>query len=323
MHDHSRHRAPLWAALVAAAAFGALMSVQSRINGELGRRLDDGFTAAAISFGTGLVLLAVALAFSRRGRAGFAGVGRALREGRLSWWMLLGGLAGAFLVLSQGLTAALLGVALFTVAIVAGQTVSGLVIDLIGLGPGGRHPITAPRTIGATLALAAVTVAVSAQLGTGIAIWWVLLPLLAGLGTGWQQAVNGRVRVEAASALTATFLNFASGTAVLVAAALVRIAIAGPPDAFPTEPWLYVGGALGCVFIAGSAVIVRRTGVLLLSLATIAGQLASALALDLLLPVPGRHVDAATVVGTLLAFIAVGIASGRPAFLRLGFRRGS
>ncbi|QEO16243.1 DMT family transporter [Agromyces intestinalis] len=299
------------------------MSVQSRINGELGRRLDDGFTAAAISFGTGLVLLAVALAISPRGRAGFGGVGRALRERTLSWWMLLGGLAGAFLVLSQGLTAALLGVALFTVAIVAGQTVSGLVIDLIGLGPGGRHPITGPRVVGASLALAAVTIAVSAQLTAGVEIWWVLMPLIAGLGTGWQQAVNGRVRVAASSALTSTFLNFVSGTVVLVIAAVVHVAVAGPPEAFPAEPWLYVGGALGCVFIAGTAVIVRRTGVLLLSLATIAGQLASALALDLLLPVPGRHVDAATTVGTLLAFIAVVVASGRPSFLRLGFRRGS
>ena len=53
---------PLWLALVIALLCGALVALQSRINGELGSRLGDGFTAAAISFGSGLVILAIALA---------------------------------------------------------------------------------------------------------------------------------------------------------------------------------------------------------------------------------------------------------------------
>ena len=69
----------------------------------------------------------------------------------------------SFLVLSQGLAAAALGVALFTVAVVAGQTISGLVLDRVGIGPGGRRPLTAARLVGALLALGAVTWAVSAQ----------------------------------------------------------------------------------------------------------------------------------------------------------------
>ncbi|QAY74923.1 EamA-like transporter family protein [Agromyces protaetiae] len=311
----------MWVALVAAVVCGALMSVQSRINGELGRRLDDGFSAAVISFGSGLVILAVALAFSKRGRAGFAGIRAALRGGALKWWMLVGGAAGAFLVLSQGLTAAILGVALFTVAIVAGQTTSSLVIDVIGLGPGGKHPLTAARVTGAVLALVAVAWSVSSQLAGGSSIWLVVMPLAAGLGIGWQQAVNGRVRVAADSALTSTFLNFLVGTAVLVIAWGVHLAAVGLPEPLPTEAWLYLGGAIGCVFIAGTAIIVRRTGVLLLSLATIAGQLSAALALDLLLPAAGRHADAATIGGTVLAFVAVAVASGRLAPLARLARR--
>src|SRR4029453_4678134 len=70
----------------------------------------------------------------------------------------------------------------------------------------------------------------------------------------------------------------------LVIVMLVHAASAGWPDALPDEPWLYAGGAIGCIFIAGQAVLVRIVGVLVLALCGVAGQLAAALSLDLLLP---------------------------------------
>jgi bacterial/archaeal transporter family-2 protein len=295
---------------------GAGVALQSRINGELGRRLDDGFTAAAISFGSGLIILTVCLAFAPAGRRGLRRVGEALRGRELPWWYVCGGAAGSFLVLSQGIAAAVLGVALFTVSVVAGQTVSGLVLDRIGLGPGGRRPLTPARVAGAVIALLAVTWAVSAQLGGSVPVWMMLLPLIAGLGMGWQQAVNGQVRVVAESALTATFINFLVGSTVLVVLMLVHWALAGLPNPLPTEPWLYVGGAIGCVFIAGAALLVRVTGVLLLGLATVAGQLLTALLLDLLAPTTTTPVAFSTIGGTLLAIVAVGVAS-----IRWGSRR--
>ncbi|GIT82208.1 hypothetical protein LLS1_38770 [Leifsonia sp. LS1] len=307
---------PLWLALVIAMICGAGVALQSRINGELGRRLDDGFTAAAISFGSGLIILLVALAVAPAGRRGLGRVRAALRDGELRWWYVCGGAAGAFLVLSQGLAAAMLGVALFTVSVVAGQTVSGLVLDRVGLGPGGRRPLTPARIAGAVIALLAVTWAVSAQFGGSVPVWMMLLPLIAGLGMGWQQAVNGQVRVVAESALTATFINFLVGTIVLVVLMLVHWALAGLPEPLPTEPWLYIGGAIGCVFIAGAALLVRITGVLLLGLATVAGQLLTALLLDLLAPTSRAPVAFSTIGGTLLAIVAVGVAS-----IRWGSRR--
>ncbi|WP_158865315.1 DMT family transporter [Leifsonia sp. AG29] len=302
---------PVWLALIVAVFCGAGIALQSRINGELGRRLGDGFTAAAISFGSGLVILTVALAVSPAGRRGLSRVRMALVTRDLRWWYVCGGAAGAFLVLSQGLVAAALGVALFTVSVVAGQTVSGLVLDRIGIGPGGRRPLTPARVIGAIIALAAVVWAVSAQFGGSVPVWMMILPLLAGLGLGWQQAVNGQVRARAESALTATVINFAVGTVVLVVLMLVHWAFAGLPKPLPTELYLYLGGAIGCVFIAAAAVLVRVTGVLLLGLATVAGQLVAALLLDLLLPTSGSEVAFSTVGGTALALVAVATASMR------------
>ena len=302
---------PLWLALLCAIVCGAGIALQSRINGELGQRLGDGFTAAVISFGSGLVILCVALALAPKGRRGLRRVVDSLRGRELPWWYVCGGAAGAFLVLSQGITAAVLGVALFTVSVVAGQTVSGLVLDRIGLGPGGRRPLTPARVTGAAIALVAVTWAVSAEFGGSLPVWMMLLPLIAGLGMGWQQAVNGQVRVLAESALTATFVNFLVGTTVLLILMVVRWSVAGLPKPLPPEPWLYLGGALGCVFIAGAALLVRITGVLLLGLATVAGQLVTALLLDLLAPSSGESVAFSTVGGTLLALVAVAVASIR------------
>ncbi|WP_223691475.1 DMT family transporter [Leifsonia poae] len=310
MNRRSQLHVPVWLAIVLAMICGAGVAAQSRINGELGHRLDDGFAAALISFGSGLVILTVALAVAPAGRRGLVRVRGALRSGELRWWFVCGGAAGAFLVLSQGLTAAALGVALFTVAIVAGQTVSGLVLDLIGVGPGGKRPLTGARVLGASLALIAVVWAVSAQLSGGVPFWMLLLPLLAGLGMGWQQAVNGQVRVVAESALTATFINFLVGTTVLLVLFLAHTAVAGLPRPLPAEPWLYVGGAIGCVFIAGAALLVRVTGVLVLGLATVAGQLVTALLLDVF--ISGAHTIAwTTVAGTVLALVAVCVASLR------------
>jgi len=302
---------PVWLAVLFSVGIGALYAVQSRVNGELGLQIGDGFSAAVISFGSGLVILGVGMVVWRPGRRGLVQVAEAVRTAELSWWHLSGGVAGAFFVLAQGLTAALLGIALFTVAIVAGQTVSGLLMDRFGIGPGGRRPLTATKIVGVVVALCAVGWTVSGQLKSDVPLWWLWLPLAAGIAQGWQQAVNGHVRIRAGSALTATFLNFLTGTIVLVIAAVVHGFIAGFPTSLPTAPWLYLGGAIGCIFIAGATMVVRTTGVLLLGLSIVAGQLLCALAIDVIAPTAGHPLTVTTVGGSMLALAAVVIVGFR------------
>ncbi|TFD86347.1 DMT family transporter [Cryobacterium serini] len=302
---------PVWLALVFSVLIGALYAVQSRVNGELGHQIGDGFIAAVISFGSGLIILSLGVIAFRRGRRGLQLVARAVSAKHLSWWHLFGGLAGALFVLSQGLVAAPLGIALFTVAVVAGQTVSGVLMDRFGIGPGGRRPLHASKIVGAALALIAVAFTVSSEVSGSGALWLLALPLVAGIGQGWQQAVNGQVRVTAQSALTATFLNFLTGTIALVLAALVNGLLVGFALDLPGSPWLYTGGLIGCVFIAGAAVVVRTTGVLMLGLCIVAGQLVCALALDLLAPTAGHPLGMTTILGTALALVAVVIAAVR------------
>jgi bacterial/archaeal transporter family-2 protein len=221
---------------------------------------------------------------------------------------------GALLVFSQGASAEVLGVALFTVAAVASQVTGGLVIDRFGLGPGGPQHITVPRVLGAGLAVVSVVVAVSAKLAGANASWLVVLPALAGIGLAWQQAVNGRVKQTADSAVTAAAVNFATGTGALILALVVELSVRGLPRTPPAEAWLYVGGVLGIFVIGGAAVFVRYTGVLVLSMGMVAGQLAGALLLDLLVPAPGTRVETSTLVGIVLTLLAAWIT----AFYRTG-----
>ncbi|MGC9668067.1 DMT family transporter [Planosporangium sp. 12N6] len=296
--------------MTAALVCGALVALQSRINGELGTRLHDGIAAAVVSFGVGLVILAALAVLLPGVRRGAAAVRGAVRTGGLRWWQLLGGTCGALLVLSQGITVTAIGVAVFTVAVVAGQSISSLAVDRLGLGPTGRHALTVPRVVGAVLTVAAVLVAVSSKFGNPSLLALAVLPALAGVGTSWQQAVNGRVRQFAGAALPATLVNFSAGMAALLLTFAVDVAVRGwPSGTLPHEPWLYVGGLIGIAFIAVSASVVRWTGVLLLGLANIAGQLVAAALLDYLAPGRTGGPEATTLVGIALTLVAVGIAA--------------
>ncbi|MBU8858893.1 MULTISPECIES: DMT family transporter [unclassified Micromonospora] len=297
-----------------ATASGVMVAVQSRINGELGVRLADGIAAAVVSFGVGLLILLVLVPATPGGRRGLGALRGALRTGTLRPWQCLGGVCGAFLVATQGLTIGALGVAVFTVAVVAGQSGSSLLVDRAGIGPTGRQPVTPNRLIGAVLTVLAVLLAVGDRLGDPDALALALLPLAAGVGIAWQQAVNGRVRAASGSAMTATLVNFTVGTAALLVTFAVDLVVRGrPAGAFPDEPWLYLGGPLGIVFIALAAALVRFTGVLLLGLATIAGQIVGAVLLDLVLPTAASHPGLDTLLGAALTMVAVLVAAFGPA----------
>jgi transporter family-2 protein len=305
----TRSRTAVAVGVLLALSCGAGIATQARINGELAHQLGDGYAAALYSFGSGLVVVLLALLFRPAGRRGLAIIRDELRSRRVPWWYVVGGAAGAFFVLSQGLTASLLGIAVFTVAIVTGQTVSGLVIDRIGLATTKPRPITARRVIGAVLMLVAVVLVVSTQRIDGFPWWLALMPLIAGLAMAWQQGLNGQVRVISGSPLTATVINFIVGTTLLAIAAFVHSLIAGWPQHWPTNPLLYTGGFVGAMFIAVGAIVAPRIGVLLLALGTISGQLLVSVLLDLLVPAAGHPLSLTTVAGTALTLVALAIAT--------------
>ncbi|MGV9194623.1 DMT family transporter [Microbacterium sp. MC2] len=292
---------PAWIALGGAVLTGVMTAVQARINGQLGLRLDDGILAAAISFGSGLVLLIVLTAALPAGRRGFVRLVTGVRGRTIPWWMLVGGAAGALTTATQGLAVAIIGVSLFTVGVVAGQAICGLVLDRTGYGPSGVVAVTMPRVAGGALAIAAVVLSLQGGVLGQVPWWMLVLPLLTGIGISWQQATNGRLRQRIDSPMTATLVNFIGGTAILLVAAGIHIIVVGPPQPAPTDPWLYLGGVLGVIYIILSAALVAYTGVLLFGLGSVTGQLVTAYVLDLLWPAEAAG-------GWLLGLITIALA---------------
>jgi transporter family-2 protein len=304
--------------LAAAFGIGMLVAIQSRLNGELGGILGDGVPAALISFGTGLTILLVTTALVPRVRRALANVRQAITApirgyGGLRWWQCVGGIAGAFLVATQSITVSVIGVAVFTVAVVAGQAVSSLVVDRLGFGPAGPQPYTTLRVVGAVVALVAVVLAVSDQMSHPDGLLLAVLPALGGVGTAVQQAINGRVArtasPDAYGAVAAGVVNFLVGFVALLVVFLADLVFRGVPHHLPSEPWLYLGGACGVIFISAAAAVVRVVGVFVLGLGTIAGQLIASLFIDLFLPASDKAVTLPVVAGTALALAAVVIAA--------------
>lgn len=279
----SRHRTLM---VSAALSVGVMVALQSRINAELSGFVGGGLIAAAISFGTGLVLAAALILSRRHLRAAFTAIPGLLRSGGLRWWQLVGGVGGAWLVTTQGLVVGAVGVTVFTIGVVAGQVGGSLLVDRAGLSPAGHMPLTPPRVLAALIALIAV-VASGLQAGGsgGLLSWLVLLSFSAGIGISVQQAINGRVAAATHQPLAATLVNFVVGFSALCVATIV--ALATNLLAFgqwPSQWWLYLGGPIGVAFIALAAWAVRGVGVLVFGLLSIAGQLLGAVLLDLLLP---------------------------------------
>ncbi|WP_247044188.1 DMT family transporter [Arthrobacter rhizosphaerae] len=318
---------PLAAGLPLAVAAGLAIPVQGRINGALGTRLNDGIAAATVSFTTGLILMVVICLILPKGRAGVAQILPAVKERRFPPLYVMAGSIGALFVFAQSLTIGLLGVALFTVATVTGQTLSGLLVDRLGIGPAGKRSVTGIRILGSLLTIAAVTWAVSPRFGTpgaaaagqagagagpgepGQLLLPLLLPVLAGFFISFQQAMNGTATAHYGTPLAATLVNFISGTVVLWLAWLMKLAVLGAGNALPAEWWYYLGGPMGCVFIGLGALLVRSLGVLVTGLGMIAGQLLGSLGLDVAFPTPGTVIALPTVLGTLLTLGAIVLAT--------------
>lgn len=304
-----QRRLPAWTALGGAVLVGILTALQARVNGQLGARIDDGLVAAVISFGSGLVILILLSIALPVGRRGFAALVRGIRSRGIPWWMLAGGAAGALTVATQGIAVGLIGVSLFTVGVVAGQAICGLVLDRTGYGPAGVVAVTVPRLLGGALALGAVGIALIGDGLTGIPLWMLVMPLLTGVGIAWQQATNGRLRQRVGTPLTATFVNFAGGTVILAVAAAIHVGAVGAPRALPGEAWLYTGGAIGVVYIFLSAALVSRTGVLLLGLGAVVGQLSTSFALDAVWPAPASPGPVQALAMVIVALLSVVVAT--------------
>ncbi|MEU5838109.1 DMT family transporter [Streptomyces diacarni] len=294
--------------VIATVLAGTLSPLQSTVNGALGKEIDDGNGAAVISFGSGLILMAV-LVFARpTTRRQALALPRLIRGGEVGWWNYLAGLCGGAVVLSEGIAVGALGVAVFQIALICGMVISGVICDRFGVTSEVKQPVSAPRLLGAVLAVGATTLAISPALHVPGAVVMAVLPFAAGLLAGWQPAGNAAVARSSGSVLVSIGFNFLVGFTVLLVGYLIRLGTGSGHFALPDTWWMYTGGALGLLSIAFMALLVRGLGLLLLGLSSVAGQLLGSLILGAISPSLGEEIHLATIGGTVLALVAAGIA---------------
>ena len=258
-----------------AALSGILISLQARTNGELSLRLNNGLQAAFISFGSGLILIAIISLFNPTIKSGVRRLRAAVVAKEIAPWTLFAGALGGTFVAVQTQIVPLIGVAIYSVASIAGQGATSLIVD---------------RIEAKDLSLIAVFFAG-----------------LAGAIVGVQRAMNGLINEHSQQSFTTSLLNFIMGTTTLGVVLLIAVAI-GKVEfvALPAGPWwIYMGGVIGVIYIAFTSTIVQHLGVLTFTIFSTGGQLIGALFIDLISPTKGVSVSAYLVSGIVMTFLGV------------------
>ena len=291
-----------------AALSGAMIALQARANGELSHRLNNGLQAALVSFGSGLLIIFVITLFNSTIKEGIKNLRTAVANKEIARWKLLAGALGGSFVAIQTQVVPLIGVAVYSVASIAGQTAISLIVDRIGLTGGGKKHITARRLAAAAFTVLAVFISVYDRIeAANLALFAVFLAGIAGAVVGVQRALNGQINEHSHQSYTTSFLNFIMGTSFLVIFLAIAVALGNTEIApLPAGPWwIYTGGVIGVIYIAFTSLIVQHLGVLTFTLYSVGGQLVGSLLIDIYSPTQGVQVSAYLVTGIAMTYLGV------------------
>lgn len=291
-----------------AALSGVMIALQARANGELSYRLDNAPQAALVSFSSGLFFITIYAIFSPKIKEGIKNLRSAVRSGEIPKIRLLAGSLGGAFVALQTSVVPLIGVALYSVASIAGQSAVSLLVDRIGLTGGGVKLISPRRIAAAFITVIAVLVSVIDKLeADNFQLFALLLALIAGALVGVQRALNGQINEHSQNSYTTSLLNFITGTSFLTLFIIILIALGRVElQPLPIGPWwIYTGGVIGVIYIAATSLIVQHLGVLTFTLFSVGGQLIASLLLDIYSPTQGVSVGWYLVSGIAMTYIGV------------------
>ena len=302
-----------------AAISGVMIALQSRANGELSHLLGNSTEAALVSFGSGLIVITLITPFNSAIKNGIRNLQSAVIAKEIPRWRLFSGVLGGSFVALQTQVVPLIGVALYSVASIAGQTAMSLVVDRIGLTGGGKKLISKRRVTAALITVFAVLISVLDRISiASFSLIAVLLAVLAGVLVGVQRALNGQINEHSKASFTTSLLNFVMGTSTLVILLFALLIFKG--DAIvplPSGPWwVYTGGTIGVIYIAFTSTIVQHLGVLTFTLFSVGGTLIGSLLIDIFLPTKGNTVSWYLVTGIVMTYLGVIIGGQSKIFKR-------
>ena len=285
---------------------GVAATLQAGISGQLAKELNDGIMAALVSNIGGTIFTALFL-LNPNVRKQAKKLFKAVISGNFAKWQLLGGVAGAVYISTASSTVSIIGTGLFTVVLVASQNVSGIIVDKFGFSSGAKRRITPKRALAVVIGIVAVLLSVSEFEGK---ILWlpILAVVIAGFAVTIQFALNGRV-TKASNSQVSAFINFPMSMFAVLTVLIVMNLFGKNWNSWPDQWWLYSAGFLGAVVVFLAAATIRTLGVLLFGLASVAGQLITSIALDVILPIANINVGWALISGAGLMLLAVYLAS--------------
>ena len=280
--------------------------------------MGDSLEAAIVSFTTGLLFVTVIALFRKDVRSGFRQIFSAVNLKLLPSWRLGAGALGASFVAMQTYAVPIAGVALFTVASLAGQTGISLWVDHVGLAGGSRVIITKRRVIAAIITILAVVVSTWDRFTiSNFSLLTIVLAVFSGTWVGVQRALNGQINSYSKASFATSLLNFITGTTFLLFLLLLRTLFTDHSVMnFTSGPWwMFLGGSIGVIYIALSAHIVQYVGVLEFTLFSVGGMLIGSLLIDIIVPTKGTVISGFLIAGILLTYLGV-IANGQSRFSR-------
>ena len=287
---------------------GVMIALQARANGELSHRLNNGVQAALISFGSGIFIIALIALFSPAIKEGARNLRGAVKRNELPPWTLFAGALGGTFVAIQTHVVPVIGVAIYSVASIAGQTAASLLVDRLGITGGGKKHITLRRLAAALFTVFAVFISVFDRIeAADLAIFAVFLAGIAGAVVGVQRALNGQINEHSHQSYTTSLLNFIMGTTFLTIL-LTALLIFGDTKVSPLPAgpwWIYTGGVIGVIYIAFTSKIVQHLGVLTFTLFSVGGNLLGSLLIDLISPTDGVRVSWYLVIGIAMTYCGV------------------
>jgi transporter family-2 protein len=280
--------------------------------------MGDSLEAALVSFCTGLFFVSLISLIRADIRAGCRDIFKASKSNLIQPWILGAGVLGASFVAISTYVVPIAGVALFTVASLAGQIAISLWVDHIGVAGGVKTVITKRRAIAAFIAVSAVIVSAWERFKmSDFSVLAIILAVLAGSAVGVQRALNGQINSFSRKSFATSQLNFITGTAFLLLLLLLRSAFTDHSIInFTSGPWwVFLGGSLGVIYIAFTALAVQYLGVLEFTLLSVGGMLIGSLLLDVFVPTQGTHISPYLIAGIFLTYLGV-IANGQSRFSR-------
>ena len=285
-----------------------MIALQARANGELSHRMGNPVEAALVSFGSGLIIISLISFFNPAIKTGMRNLKSAVANNQIPIWTLFAGMLGGSFVAVQTQIVPIIGVAIYSVASIAGQTAASLIVDRIGLTGGGKKHITFRRVAAAGVTVLAGLISVLDSIDAqNLSILTVIFGCFAGAIVGVQRALNGQINESSNQSFATSWLNFIMGTTFLVIFLTIGVLInRAEVVALPAGPWwMYTGGTIGVIYIAFTSTIVQHLGVLTFTLISVGGQLVGSLLIDLYSPTQGVQISAYLVTGILMTYLGV------------------